>query len=416
MRSPGDLVTVLSLEDFEFRTGLRQSAQETKQFATDVTKSGNSAAAGMGRAVGQMGFALQDFSSVLSMGGKNALGRALMSTMNNVQMLGMAFGPWGMAITAVGGALGATLLPKLLEGETAFEQIASATAEATSRLEDYISHGKEMIRFQSELANLEGPGQVKTKRDALETRQKEMELEGEQFTKQAGNIRRQMAELQKIADETAPKDGIMKWLFSPAKSGVRALELDPAIEALNKQLEAVTKKSIEAGRALNQIGKQKEMLKDVEPTVSGNEISKFDLELQEKDNARLQAIRDHSSNPAMKRAKLGLDLQDLMDVGKRNPNMAGLASQGMEDLFTQFAASSHQTRGSRLSPAALRGSSEAISAINRASQGATMDPQKQELLEVRKLVDLARQQLAEQTRSRQNANAVIPVALNGGGP
>src|SRR3990167_10809742 len=101
----------------------------------------------LGGAIGQAAFAAQDFSSILSMGGRNALGRALMSTANNVQMLGASFGPWGLAISAVAGALASVLIPKLFEGASAFAEIANSIKDATGRLDKFIKLQKEMVDF-----------------------------------------------------------------------------------------------------------------------------------------------------------------------------------------------------------------------------------------------------------------------------
>src|SRR5215471_4457722 len=49
MAGPGDLVTVLSLEDFEFRTGLRNDAAAAKQFGETVEQAGNRAEKAMQR-------------------------------------------------------------------------------------------------------------------------------------------------------------------------------------------------------------------------------------------------------------------------------------------------------------------------------------------------------------------------------
>ncbi|HEY2250904.1 MAG TPA: hypothetical protein VGH74_07570 [Planctomycetaceae bacterium] len=148
----GDLVTVMTLDDFEFVTGLRRSANETSKFAGQVNGAGSSLSGGFGRAIGQMGFAAQDFSSVMSMGGKNALGRALMGTMNNVQMLGAAFGPAGMAITSVAGALGSIFIPKLFEAEAASDALAKKIQTTATEAERASDSFERMARFSAKIA------------------------------------------------------------------------------------------------------------------------------------------------------------------------------------------------------------------------------------------------------------------------
>jgi hypothetical protein len=116
------------------RAGASMSAMRSQAAAT------RGGMASLSGSITQAAFAAQDFTSVLSTGGRNALGRALMSTMNNVQMLGAMFGPWGLAVTAAAGAVGSILIPKLLEtkdaGEEAREKMDKLAASvAAARVE-----------------------------------------------------------------------------------------------------------------------------------------------------------------------------------------------------------------------------------------------------------------------------------------
>ena len=148
-----DIRAVLSLEDFEYLHGLERSATATQQFAAKAGAAG-SMAGNLGRGLTQAGFAAQDFFSVLNMGGPNALARALAGTMNNVQMLGAAFGPMGMAATAVAGALGSMLIPKLLEGQGEFTHLSEEIKAAGENLQSFIKHQQEMIDFRDKLGKV----------------------------------------------------------------------------------------------------------------------------------------------------------------------------------------------------------------------------------------------------------------------
>jgi hypothetical protein len=85
------------------------------------TGGGAMAAGGRGfmgaMAIQQAGFALQDFNSQMVNAKTTAegFGRGMSAIANNVQMLGMAFGPTGLAITAVGGALLSVAVPALVK-------------------------------------------------------------------------------------------------------------------------------------------------------------------------------------------------------------------------------------------------------------------------------------------------------------
>lgn len=70
-----------------------------------------------GMMASQVGFGLQDFSSQVmnSKNGIDGLGRGIMAVSNNVQMLGASFGPTGLAVTAIGGALAGIILPMAIK-------------------------------------------------------------------------------------------------------------------------------------------------------------------------------------------------------------------------------------------------------------------------------------------------------------
>ncbi len=130
MGTIGDISTTMGLDDSKWIAGAMRVQNQSKQLAQSL----GSSSGGLGRGIGQAAFAVQDFTSVLALGGANSFSRALMSTMNNVQMLGMAFGPWGMALTAAAGALGSILIPKLFEGGEAMKSLADQTKDAIKEL------------------------------------------------------------------------------------------------------------------------------------------------------------------------------------------------------------------------------------------------------------------------------------------
>lgn len=113
----GNLAVVMSLNAQQFNAGLRETATQIDQIQVDVTRmsatmnaAGNVVAASASKqsvgmrflsgAMQQGSFAAQDFASQLSTRG---LGGALQAASNNIQVMGSAFGPWGMAISAATG-------------------------------------------------------------------------------------------------------------------------------------------------------------------------------------------------------------------------------------------------------------------------------------------------------------------------
>lgn len=124
----GDLVAYLSMDSSRFAQGAQQAQTVAVQTNAAMTKAFSP------QVFQQAGFALQDFMSILQMGGANAAARAFGGVANNVQMLGAAFGPMGMAITSVGGALAGILIPALLRSEEATNTLTQRTQDLQTAL------------------------------------------------------------------------------------------------------------------------------------------------------------------------------------------------------------------------------------------------------------------------------------------
>lgn len=412
MSGSGDLVGVLSLEDFEFRSGLRQAANETKTFASQVTSAGSNMGAGFGRAVSQIGFAVQDFSSVLSMGGKNALGRAMMSTMNNVQMLGAAFGPWGLAVTAVGGAIGSVLLPKLLEGTNAFDQIAESTDAATKSLSAYIQQGQQMLSFQKALGETKGTADRTKLKEDLELQRKQKDFEIQATAGQLAAIDKQKSGLERTRDEAGgPKDAfdMKEMLLHPGAAYTNFMEINPTIDRLGKQADDLRQKLHAAGTEYGGIINRLEELSKLENSgdlTKGQQDEFFEqnLKVYEKQLDDIDHMRLKNRSPQQ---KLNDEIDRIKDLAGTGLGNTAIFSGGLDSAYEDFAKSmkSHPVK---LAGAAQEGSAEAISIVNRAVAGSTQNPA---LDQAKKQVDLAKQQLDELKRLNQNKQNVVPVNL-----
>jgi len=268
--SGGDIRAVLSLDDFEYIHGLERSVKATKKGVGDMQQSmagtGGGAGAGLARGIGQGAFALQDFTSVLAMGGKGALSRALMSTMNNVQMLGMAFGPTGAAITAVAGAIGSVMLPKLLEGETAFERIGAEITAATDRLDKFIQRGSRMTDFMAGLNKTDtGKGaEDLAARNDLEIKKKTDEFAALQG--RMGELAAEKAKLSMARGSTGAGQDFMDSWSSPTKliglASATIEGIDGSLKTVQGDLDKVQIKARDAAAELAQLQKQKDAIKD----------------------------------------------------------------------------------------------------------------------------------------------------------
>lgn len=87
----------------------------------------------------QAGFAIQDFSSQMANAKTTAdgLGRGIMAVSNNVQMLGAAFGPTGLAYTAIGGALAGIILPQMVRWVYQADILKDKMADAKEEAREY---------------------------------------------------------------------------------------------------------------------------------------------------------------------------------------------------------------------------------------------------------------------------------------
>lgn len=146
MTNVGNLNATLTLSQFEFNAGLKQSETAAMEFASTVEmqsrradhafgsigKTGAKGIVGnLASPLQQVGYAIQDFSSQFETRGWSG---AIGAVTNNVQQMGAAFGPVGMAVSALGGALAGILLPRLIETGSLFGRTAEEAERAANRL------------------------------------------------------------------------------------------------------------------------------------------------------------------------------------------------------------------------------------------------------------------------------------------
>jgi len=155
----GSLNATLTLSAWEFANGLKQSEAAALEFVevteksavranAAMSKNGNGMnAGGAARAVQQIGFGIQDFASQFETRG---LAGGISAVSNNVQMLGAAFGPVGLAITAFGGAIAGIMLPKLIEASGMFKDNKKAIEENSSALTKWRKDMVEAVNVERE--------------------------------------------------------------------------------------------------------------------------------------------------------------------------------------------------------------------------------------------------------------------------
>lgn len=159
----GDLRAIAGIDDVEWVKGVLRIQNANKGLASSMNND-------LGRGISQVGFAIQDFTSVLAMGGANSLGRAMMATMNNVQMLGTSFGPWGLAITSVAGSLGSILIPRLMDADSKTEELTDATKKHIAEYEKLAKEAGDRAKFDFRLGGLtisSAPGEIRSREEEL---------------------------------------------------------------------------------------------------------------------------------------------------------------------------------------------------------------------------------------------------------
>lgn len=182
----GDLVVNLSANIADLHAGLAKAKTDTKQFATEVdriladpsfyrergSKAGRSFSDGVSHGIAtqsgkfggnftqqlnQLSFGVQDFAAVLGQGGKNSLGRAIMSASNNISMITAGMGPWGAAIGGAAGVLMSTLVPALFATADATDKVVSGidrAKQALDRVDQITAPRKADRHFAADLAQM----------------------------------------------------------------------------------------------------------------------------------------------------------------------------------------------------------------------------------------------------------------------
>jgi hypothetical protein len=357
-----------------------------KALALGTGGAGMGIGGGLGRGIAQTAFAAQDFAAVLDGGGKNALSRALMATMNNVQMLGAAFGPWGMAITAVGGALGAILIPSLLKGVDETEKFTESLKANADALKTQITTAREAIEFSAKAEELRTatPEMAEREKKSLEKDLKSLRAE-KHYTEgdYAANI------------EKAMKMGAVTNL-DPAKRGIFN-----DLGLVNDHVKFSINEDVLGKEASDLIAKQAARLKEVGAAITKTEGRIFEVDTIAKGDAtrfkedkdlsaemrkrsgEAQRIRDTGTPLLAAQAKIR-DITDLVRGGYLEADVAEKASR---EILGGFARSRTATNlavsGGDFGSAS--GFSDVLKSI-RQSQGTT-DPQLDVLKESKKSLD-----------------------------
>lgn len=367
MPSMGDIVTVLSVDERRMTEGLKRAEMAAQRAGVNF---GMAFQQGGARMAQQAGFMLQDFTSVLSMGGANALPRALSGVMNNVQMLGAAFGPVGMAATALGGALAGILLPELLKADDVIGKYLESLKEQEAALDRQVASIKRVMQAQQELDRMveesDGKGIERARKRAdndLAQIQAEIQARGRALQ---GNLNQAMANDPNAFRQFAGP----RQMFDDGgriNPGVGLEFADPKMaEAFKRQMDALNELQQKEREIVEQ---RKRLNREENPAKARAADMEGAKRAFEEENRlfkqRVDAIRemeDRTRSPAEKFAEELTRIQQMLQAGDITPELASRAIvQAREGLPPQRVTQE----------AAMFGSSAAASAIIKAEANAS---------------------------------------------
>lgn len=361
----GSLNATLSLSAFEFQNGLKQSETAAMQFAETTEVASKKAAASLGgiangsairggaRALQQVGFGIQDFSSQLETRG---IGGAISAVSNNVQMLGAAFGPVGLAVSAVGGALAGILLPKLLESTGWFGKSKEALSEYRKELDDFYG------AFRDQSAEKESfIGQPP---EALEKELSKKRKLYAQYNSEVIALNATQAQME-AAGETEMANEAYKKALATAKQRDKVQTEGKALAAARPEIEAA---NAERERKKESAAREKEYLASIK--TGHDELNKLKTSGLEKYGTESEKL---ASKQLREMDELKSKTKDLSGTEKDQAISAMMAQQEVEKQ--KLSIKEEKDRLNEMGTAAKgsagvdRASAEGVQAINRAMSG-----------------------------------------------
>lgn len=292
----GNLNATLTLSAWEFANGLSASKDELGEFArraeqeskrasdaiNNVGKAGGLAGGGGARMLQQVGFGIQDFWSQMANSKTmvDGLGRGISAVSNNAQMLGAAFGPTGMAVTAIGAAVAGIVLPAAIKWMYNTEELE----KTTKTLSDHYDNLADRAKFLAS-TRLDDPKGVVSRASQLE---KEAKIAQE-------NLRIEKEHTEQLRKQFA----LAEMRIRTSKSGHSDLQADASDpryqdavaerDSLLPQIERANARRV-ALETQERIARQK--LNDIQPEVdNANSVEKFKQDFEQYDKIHKQELK-----------------------------------------------------------------------------------------------------------------------------
>lgn len=375
----------------------------------------------IGMVASQLGFGLQDFMSQVqnSKNTVDGLGRGVMAVSNNVQMLGAAWGPTGMAITAIGGAVAGTILPPIIKWVSNSEEIEKATKAAAENYDRIADRVKEIAGVEAE----NDDKAVVRKGEQFEKEAKQAQSQIRQFADMDKNLADQKRDVDdKLARE---KKRLANSDLTPEQKYQGRIRAEEAAKVQTKALEDERKK-VQASIKEQQIKEQeaRDKLAGIAPNVeaakgrieaadeqkgldrlederfekekrdAANKVREDEKRAADRERLVQQGLEKNGSVWQKQYAKESREQKELEEAFKDHP----LKKNVLEAFGEQAKAEEAKIREDQLSkklsemksplgaPETLDlGSSRGVSWLNKVTSGATeIDWQKQQLEELKK--------------------------------
>ncbi len=428
----GSLNATLTLSAFEFQNGLQQSKAAALEFEqatvasaarankalASVGKGGGFDTGGAARAVQQIGFGIQDFASQFDTRG---LAGGIAAVSNNVQMLGAAFGPVGLAISAFGGAIAGIVLPKLIESSGLFKsnkEAVDANASSLAKWRKAMSDAKDV-----EESYLEGGT------EELNRKQTERRAQLAILNKQRSELVKGISRDEEAVEETARQKrlldnqgGFASFFGAPNVSDNGA---GARLQAERAELAKVTEEANKLNTELTVGERLREKVTNVEKARDKTDEFGKNQEYMAKgqeaiDKLRRKGLEEYGSAHSKLIAKQTRERTELEDmtIGLREREEALAQQADMHAVEQQkLKISDREKELSKLGPDAKASagmdvaSVEGIRAINNAISGRGENSMQREQLEIEKRQLVALETIAHGGEWAKSLN----FAANGGG-
>jgi hypothetical protein len=350
MPGAGDLVTVLSLEDFEFRTGMRNAASDAKNFGKAVADGAEKASAALEKlnrqAVGAIaGAGIGTFLKGIGEG-QSERDSAIDSLSAGMSTLAGAFHAvptWQSQVIAFALDLGAQLVPKLKESSEAAKEFAESMNKMGADLEKNIGRMRGQLGFGRQIKGLEETGTVEDVQRAQEQKTAQIEALTKELQMREKDFRDQMERARGMGGVEGPGGA---GIYKIGPEGQRILQGEipanaqllpdvlgkPAIEGIlerQKRIDDLKNAIADATDEMDRLNKAMQNPEARAEQERRNEIFRKRSKMETDDVNEIERIRQANLTDEERKAELR---QRILDLQERNPMLANQLDQALANI------------------------------------------------------------------------------------